>query len=291
MFFNCEVALLYCPVFDALSTNDKYFSVSIVESESTFINDISIGIYHELLTSFFFGIMRMYCQAKMLFVTSNFSFSLIIFSPNGRFRDLNSKLKKLKEHKKSALLILLLLSTTLSNNGFGQHTHSKNEKEAIHRVISAPHSDELASLLVQNYEGRIVPFHSLSDQLLRKIHGKNKYKDLNCVQVIMSMHMYPDFWAEEKFIAVPAVLQERLKLKKHVSVTDLVASNGNFKWLAIYQNAFQKSESKRDEFDKKIIKLNEKFEVTNSIFAWQYMRIIPKKNDANSSECGALIKR
>ncbi len=208
---------------------------------------------------------------------------LSIFSPNGRFRDLNSKLKKLKDHKKSALLILLLLSTTLSNNGFGQHTHSKNKKEAIHRVISAPHSDELASLLVQNYEGRIVPFHSLSDQLLRKIHGKNKYKDLNCVQVIISMHMYPDFWAEEKFIAVPAVLQERLKLKKHVSVTDLVASNGNFKWLAIYQNAFQKSESKRDEFDKKIIKLNEKFEVTNSIFAWQYMRIIPKKNDANNS--------
>ncbi len=208
---------------------------------------------------------------------------LSIFSPNGRFRDLNSKLKKLKEHKKSALLILLLLSSTLSNNGFGQHNHSKNEKEAIHRVISAPHSDELASLLVQNYEGRIVPFHSLSDQLLRKIHGQNKYKDLNCVQVIMSMHMYPDYWAEAKFIAVPAVLQERLKLKKHVSVTDLVASNGNFKWLAIYQTAFQKSESKRDEFDKKIIKLNEKFEVTNSIFAWQYMRIIPKKNDANNS--------
>jgi cytochrome c-type biogenesis protein CcsB len=95
--------------------------------------------------------------------------------------------------------------------------------------------------------------------------------------------MYPDFWAEEKLIAVPAVLQERLKLKKHVSATDLVASNGNFKWLAIYQTAFQKSESKRDEFDKKIIKLNEKFEVTNSIFAWQYMRIIPKKNDANNS--------
>ena len=208
---------------------------------------------------------------------------LSIFSPNGRFRDLNSKLKKLKEHKKSALLILLLLSTTLTNNGFGQHRHSKNEKRAIHRVISAPHSEELASLLVQNYEGRIVPFHSLSDQLLRKIHGKNKYKDLNCVQVIMSMHMYPNYWAEEALIAVPAVLQERLKLKKYVPVTDLAASNGNFKWLSIYQTAFQKSESKRDEFDKKIIKLNEKFEVINSIFAWQYMRIIPKKNDANNS--------
>ena len=207
---------------------------------------------------------------------------LSIFSPNGRFRDLNSKLKKLKEHKKSALLILLLLSTSLSNNGFGQHNHSKNEKEAIHRVISSSHSEELASLLVQNYEGRIVPLHSLSDQLLRKIYGKNKYQNLNCVQVIMSMHMYPDFWAKKKIIAVPSALQERLKLKKYVSIIDL-NSKGNFKWLAAYQTAFQKSESKRDEFDKKIIKLNEKFEVMNSVFGWQYMRIIPLKKDPNNA--------
>ena len=61
---------------------------------------------------------------------------LSIFSPNGRFRDLNFKLKKLKEYKKSTLLILLLLSTALTNNAFGQHNHSKNEKRAINRVIS-----------------------------------------------------------------------------------------------------------------------------------------------------------
>ncbi|MCF8329236.1 MAG: cytochrome c biogenesis protein CcsA [Crocinitomicaceae bacterium] len=207
---------------------------------------------------------------------------LSVFSPNGRFRDLNTKLEKLKQQKNSLLVLLMLISTSLSSNLFGQHDHSKTPAP-IHRVIGSDHSQELASLLVQNYEGRIVPFHSLSDQLSRKIHGKNHYKDLNCVQFIMSMHMYPEFWAHEPIIAVPAVLQERLKLKKFVPVIEISAKSGNFKWQDLYQKAFQKSESKRDEFEKKLIKLNEKFEVVNSILGWQYMRIIPKKKDANNT--------
>ena len=95
--------------------------------------------------------------------------------------------------------------------------------------------------------------------------------------------MYPEFWAHEPIIAVPAVLQERLKLKKFVPVIEISAKSGNFKWQELYQIAFQKSESKRDEFEKKLIKLNEKFEVVNSILGWQYMRIIPKKKDANNT--------
>ena len=207
---------------------------------------------------------------------------LSIFSPNGRFRDLNTKLEKLKQQKNTLLVLLMLISMPLSSNLFGQHDHSKTPAP-IHRVIGSDHSQELASLLVQNYEGRIVPFHSLSDQLSRKIHGKNHYKDLNCVQFIMSMHMYPEYWAHEPIIAVPAVLQERLKLKKFVPVIEISAKSGNFKWQDLYQKAFQKSESKRDEFEKKLIKLNEKFEVVNSILGWQYMCIIPKKKDANNT--------
>ena len=59
-------------------------------------------------------------------------------------------------------------------------------------------------------------------------------------------------------------------------------ADGNFKWLKEYKIAHQKFESKRSEFDKKLIKLNEKFEVIQGVFMWQYMRIIPKKNDPNN---------
>ena len=37
------------------------------------------------------------------------------------------------------------------------------------------------------------------------------------------------------------------------------------------------------QFYKKLIKLNEKYEVANNIFMWQYMRVIPLKNDPNNT--------
>jgi cytochrome c-type biogenesis protein CcsB len=220
---------------------------------------------------------------------------LSLFAPKGRFRDLNEKLRKLKiRREKSSVGIIIVL---LSLNSFiskaqesHDHTHDhknehfdhKNEKP-IFRIVSEEHSEKLAKLLVQDFDGRIVPFHTLSDQLLRKIYRGNKFRDLNASQVIISMHMYPKYWMDQKIVQVPSNLREILNLKEYASSIDLMAEDGNFKWLDEYKISHQKLESKRDEFDKKLIKLNEKFEVLQGIFTWQYMRIIPKMNDKNNT--------
>jgi cytochrome c-type biogenesis protein CcsB len=209
---------------------------------------------------------------------------LSLFAPIGRFRDLNEKIKKLNERKTSlksgATILLLILS--LSNSTFAnQHTH--NPSKGIYRVISKEHSDELASMLVQDFKGRIIPMHTMCDELIRKFYQSNSYKNYNAVQTIMSMHMYPQYWIEQKIIKIPVNLKDRLKLKDYASVKELADQTGGFKWMNEYKSAHQKPESKRDEFDKKLIKLNERFEVVQGIFSWQYMRIIPKKNDPNNT--------
>ena len=199
---------------------------------------------------------------------------LSLFAPAGRFYYLGQQLLKLK-NKKAALGVLLMLgSTTL----LAQHQHAK----PVHHEVSIAHSEELASLLVQDYEGRIVPFHTLADQLTRKLTHSNQYKDLNGVQFILSMHMYPSHWVNQPFIQVPRALRDALKLKEYATMMELT-SNGEFKWMAAYKEAHQKLESQRNEFDKKLIKLNEKYEVANNIFMWQFMRVIPLKNDPNNT--------
>lgn len=211
---------------------------------------------------------------------------LSLFAPVGRFHYLNDRLGKLKEKRKSLSVILALIAVSFGANA--QHNHSEKEgkhnhpSKGIHRVVSKEHSEELASLLVLDYEGRVVPFHTLSDQLLRKIYRDNKYKNLNAVQMIMSMHMYPQYWMEQKIVQVPSVLHDSLKLGEYASSMDLLGADGNFKWLKQYEKAHQKFESKRSEFDKKLIKLDEKFEVVQKVFLWEYMRIIPKKDDPNN---------
>lgn len=196
---------------------------------------------------------------------------LALFAPVGRFYDLNSKLKKLKERRKSLTLSLLFLGA-LSFNSFAKHNHPSAN---TFYVMSEEHSENLASLLVLDYDGRIVPLHTVCDQLLRKIYRGNEYKKYNAVQTVMSMHMYPNYWMNQKIIQVPSAVRDRLKLKDYASPVELSSSDGQFKWLKEYSEAHQKLESRRDEFDKKLIKLNEKYEVVRGIFMWEYIRILP----------------
>jgi len=199
---------------------------------------------------------------------------LSLFAPAGRFQYLSEQLKKIKVKKASLGIILVLLST----NVFAQHNHAK---KPVHHEVTTEHADELASLLVQDYEGRIVPFHTLADQLTRKLTHDNKYKELNAVQFVLSLHMYPSYWVSQPIIQVPRSLREALQLKEFESIMSLTSKDSEFKWMAEYKTAHQKLESKRNEFDKKLIKLNEKYEVANNIFMWQFMRVIPGKNDPN----------
>lgn len=165
------------------------------------------------------------------------------------------------------------------------HDHSAETKEPVFKVMSKEHSEELATLLVQDYSGRIIPMHTLCDQLLRKIYKKQTFKDYNAVQTIISMHMYRDYWLNEKIIYVSSKggLREKLKLDgAYASYLDLVdLQTGEFIFEKEYEKAHQTLESKRGEFEKQLIKLNERYQVMNGIFQWYYMRIIPVKDEPN----------
>ena len=207
-----------------------------------------------------------------------------LFAPVGRFRELNDRMKKLKAKRSSLMSLMLALGfISIQATNFAQeHAHNANPVANIYRVMTEEHSEKLASLLVQDYEGRISPMHTLCDQLLRKIHRSNRYKNYNAVQTIMSIQMYPQYWINQKIVQVPSNLRAPLKLGEYASVMDLVdAKTQQFKWLKEYKIAHQRLESQRNEFDKKLIKLNEKFEVIQGIIMWKYLRVVPKKGDAN----------
>ncbi|MEY4288345.1 MAG: hypothetical protein RLZZ30_433 [Bacteroidota bacterium] len=207
-----------------------------------------------------------------------------LFAPVGRFRELNDKMNKLKIKRANLSMLLFLLGISASTLTAQENHQHANPAAKIFRVMSEEHSEKLASLLVQDYEGRISPMHTLCDQLLRKIHRANTYKNYNAVQTIMSIQMYPQYWMTQKIVQVPSNLREPLKLGEYASIMELIdPQTQQFKWLKEYKIAFQRLESQRNEFDKKLIKLNEKFEVIQGVVMWKYLRVVPKKGDANNT--------
>lgn len=242
---------------------------------------------------------------------------LSLFAPAGRFRELIQKLAKSAKRpiKHTGIAILFVISSQWmfaqtnpapvhSDHAHDHahdhdHTHDHDHdhtgevatpanssttkiEQPKARFISTEHAEELAHLLVQDYDGRIVPFHTLADKLLRKIYGKQTYEEKNAVQTVMSMLMYPDYWDEQKVISVPRAVREQLKLDEYASFQDLNdAGTTSFKWMKEYNEAHNKLESKRGEFDKKIIKLVEDNQVFISLLSWDYFRILPVRGDAN----------
>lgn len=156
-------------------------------------------------------------------------------------------------------------------------------------IMTKEHSEELASLLVQSdRHSRYMPFHTMCEQLLRKIHRSNTYEGYNSVQVIMSMHMYPEFWGHEKIIYISSKgeIRKTLGVEKYASFLDLIDwESGNFKLTDEYNKAFQTMESKRNERQKQVIKLGEKLEIMTNILSrdWNYIRIIPIKGDPQNN--------
>ncbi|AEA44832.1 cytochrome c biogenesis protein [Fluviicola taffensis] len=237
----------------------------------------------------FWGTNVTYLGYLMMFIGMIFS----LFAPSSRFRELLSNLKT--SNAKKALSVLFALSSVFSfaqeshDHDHSHHTHEHSQEQPITEFknpvvyfISEDQSDELASLLVQDNRGRIIPIHTLSDQLLRKLYRANKYQDRNAVQTIISMHMYPDYWMNEKVILVPAALFEQYNLTQYVSFRELTDETGNFKWIDDYNVALQKPESQQSETQKKLIKLGEKYQVFAGVINWNFMKIIPLKGDSGN---------
>ena len=208
-----------------------------------------------------------------------------LFAPVGRFKELLGKINKSNARNIGVLILLLssiFTSKSIAQEDHSSHNHTQEAPKDVFHIMSEEHSDKLASLLVEDFSGRFIPIHTLCDNILRKIHSSNKYNNNNAVQTVFSMHMYPPHWINEKIISVPKVLRDSLKLSEFCSYMDMTNENGEIKWIKSYNEAHRKMESKRSEFEKKIIKLVERYQVVSSVFSWEFMKIIPLKNEKNN---------
>lgn len=246
---------------------------------------------------------------------------LSLFAPVGRFKELNEKLKKIaaKRTKNVSVMFFLLLATSFSftqeeqdyhvhsdgTKHYGEHEHNhdhhqttvdtRQSKEFKALYVSKEHSEKLAYLMALDFDGRIVPLHTVCDELLRKIHRSDKFEDngviYNAVQTIFSMHMTGEAWINKKIIYVSSVLRDSFNLKgAYASYEDLMDfESGEFKLSKSYELAHRKLDKEKGEADKQLIKLVERLEVIRQTINWSYMRILPIEGHVNNDWVSPLL--
>ncbi|EAJ3718281.1 cytochrome C biogenesis protein [Campylobacter jejuni] len=205
-------------------------------------------------------------------------------NPHSRFRTLARLINKDTLKHTSVIIFILLLS-------FGSEKTFAQDLNSTLPVVNTNHAKALATLIVQkSADGRMVPFDTLSREILEKIHQSDSYKGQNSNAVMLSMLIDVDKWQMEPFILMPQNQAVRdavanileIPSAKYISYKDFFDENNRYKLQKYVENANRKNPNARGVFDKEIIKLDERANVVNLVFSGELFKFIPVQNNPNN---------
>ncbi|UOY06241.1 cytochrome c biogenesis protein CcsA [Muricauda sp. SCSIO 64092] len=224
----------------------------------------------------------------------------IMFFGKTRFKELAKSLDKVKRKKATLTAVLLLC--------FGLHTYGQEPPHDDHTglptqtqidsviratTVDVAHADKFGEIVIQDEGGRMKPLHTFTSELLRKLSGKDKFKDLNSDQVFLSMMLNPPLWYNVDFINVGERQNDSIRQiigaeggQKFINATDLFDATGMYK-LKPYLEAAT-STTNPNKFQKDFIKVHERIGLLNMALSGQILKIFPLLNDENNKWISAV---
>ncbi|WP_027137238.1 cytochrome c biogenesis protein CcsA [Gaetbulibacter saemankumensis] len=216
-----------------------------------------------------------------------------LFGKSSRFSIVNKKLKKLKLKQVLTVGLLCLGSNFIQAQA---NLPEVNSTVIESQHIDEQHADMFGRIMVQDLDGRIKPINTLASEFLRKISRKpyftyteNGHKiSFNANQTFLAMQASSNIWQYIPLIKIDkekgGVLYENIQLNEDglVSFNDLLDDNGKYLLGEQVEASNLKKPAERNEFDKEIIKVDERFNILYNVFAGNYLKIFPNANDANN---------
>ncbi|EAJ5681621.1 c-type cytochrome biogenesis protein CcsB [Campylobacter lari] len=203
---------------------------------------------------------------------------LNILNPHSRFRTL-AKLINQDTLKKTSAILAFILVLFASQNTYANEPIKVDEA----------HAKELASLVVQKPDGRMVPFNTLAMEVLEKIYKNITFQGQSAEATIISMIFDGSAWYDKDIIFMPKsrLVNEEIskilgiKPRAYTSFKDFFTTDA-YKLQKYVENANRKNPNRRSVFDKEIIKLDERVNIVNLIFSGDIFRFIPLQNSTNN---------
>ncbi|SFC19608.1 cytochrome c-type biogenesis protein CcsB [Flagellimonas taeanensis] len=226
----------------------------------------------------------------------------IMFFGKTRFRDLQTMLQKIKEKKAAMTTIALFFALVSTNAQEDAHGHSVVPTQAqIDSVIQATtvakeHAEKFGALVLQDESGRMKPVNTFASELLRKLSGTDKYKDLSANQVFLSMMLNPGVWYTTDIVALGDKGNDSIRKvigvpegTKFVKATDFFDAKGEYKLRPFLERAT--STTNPDKFEKDFKKVGERLSLLNMALSGSIVKIFPLLDDENNKWISAVEYR
>jgi cytochrome c-type biogenesis protein CcsB len=197
----------------------------------------------------------------------------VLFAKDGRFQSL---LRSTRELQKGTLALVAM---------FLIFTHSPLQADEV--AISKAHATKFGELVVQDAQGRMKPIDTLSKQIITKITRKSAFFGMNSNQLLLGMIISPTTFQDQPMIKIghPKVAKNLgFDTKtKYLRFSDFFSADKKvYKLYNDVMEANRKRPIERSKYDKEVIKVDERVNISYMVYTGSLIRIFPKPNDKNN---------
>lgn len=241
----------------------------------------------------FWGTYITYAGYMLLY----FGLMAILFAKNTRFDDIRSRLYKLKAKKAKMLSMIVLL---IGFSGFAQqhskedsHDHitrtNKEQIDSILRVHITPkkHAAKFSEMVVQDYSGRMMPMHTYSSELLRKLSKSETYEEFNADQIYLSIQESPMLWYNVPIIYLKPRKADSIRSiigispdDKFSRLVDYFTPEGRYKLAPYLEEAYRAQVP--NGFQKEVKEADSRVNLLYNTIEGRSNKIFPVPNDDNN---------
>lgn len=208
-----------------------------------------------------------------------------LFAPSGRFQKLLKGARKLQSAS-AALVLVALLSLSPQSIQAASPTVDADLLKTM-QSYDLTHTKNFGKLAVQDHQGRMKPMDTVAHDVISKITGRTSLYDLEPTQMMLGMIMQPALYQNvpmikvgHKKIAIELGLDENTKFAKFSSFFN--EADSSYKIFNTVTEASQKKPLEKTQYDKELIKIDERVNVAFMVYQGSLLRIYPKPDDVNN---------
>jgi cytochrome c-type biogenesis protein CcsB len=193
---------------------------------------------------------------------------MTFFSKNSRFSSLIERLNQYGANKSLIALFLMIMSVPLSSQ--------------VTSDVSAEEASAFGNIIIQDHRGRFKPVNTLSGEVLRKLAKKSSLYGMSSDQIYLSMTIDPAKWENVPLINTgnhPEIQKILGTDEKLVSYRQFFSDDASYKLRDMVRTAQSVNPKDQGTFEKTIIKLDEKINITNMIFTGRLLKMFPVPGD------------
>lgn len=198
-------------------------------------------------------------------------------------------------YKNRSLLFALLMTaaaaavctTPLPAQSADNAGHNHSHADPRHNFLSEEARLAVGSLMIQDFQGRMKPFDTLSRESVMKITKRSSFDDWEPVDLYLSWIAHSDYWFDQPILAVRYVgLKDFLGVSestKHVTPNSLYNESGRYRLSGDVESAHRTPDKEKSKTQKKLLSFDERFNLFHMALRGLTLRLFPVVGDERNT--------